>query len=262
MYNYLALLNRVLLSGNRRNTRAGPTISKFGQHFAISIADTFPAVTTKKLYFESCANELAGFLRAETDASKMGSAIWLQDAERWSGDTDMGRVYGPQMRDWQGPQGSIDQLRQVVDNIKEDPTSRRHLVTMWNPGELHLGCLPPCHYAFQFYVDNWELSLSFNMRSVDLMLGLPFDIAYYALLLSLVAQECDLTPNMLHAFLGDCHIYENHELLAKMQVARKPYALPTLMLDPMATIDNFTANMAVLKDYTSHPPINAILNTG
>ena len=262
MHQYRNLLERILTIGELRETRAGPAYSIFAQQLPINMANSFPAVTIKKLYFESCANELAGFLRGETDASKMGSSIWLKDAKRWSGGTDMGRVYGSQMRDWRGPQGGTDQLRQVVDNIKEDPNGRRHLVSMWNPGELHLMCFPPCHYAFQFYVHNGFLSLSFNMRSVDVVLGLPFDLAYYALLLSLVAQECKLAPGTLVANLGDTHIYENHIEAAEEMLVRTPYERPQLGLAKSATIDNFTPGMAWLKNYLHHPPVQAELNVG
>lgn len=262
MDNYQILVGDTLHYGNTRETRAGLALSLFNKQLSFSMQNGFPAVTIKKLYFESCVNELASFLRAETDASKMGSGIWLKDAERWSGGTDMGRVYGSQMREWRGPQGDIDQLRNVVDSIRDDPTSRRHLVSMWNPGELHLMCLPPCHYAFQFYVQGAVLDLAFHMRSVDVILGLPFDIAYYALLLHIVAQECKLVPGRLHANLGDTHIYTNHVAAANVMLRREPLDPPTLLLDPTARIDNFVPEMAQLKNYKHHDPVKAELNVG
>lgn len=262
MINYLRLLEEVYRSGCYKDSRAGNVKSSFGHQLNFDVSKRFPAVTCKKLYFNSVAAELAGFLRAETDASKMGSDIWLSDAERWSGNTDMGRIYGVQWRQWNSPQGRIDQLRRVVEAIKNNPDSRRHLVTAWNPGEMHLGCLPPCHYAFQFYVERNKLSLLWVQRSVDMVLGLPFDIASYALLLHIVANECDLIPARLTAQLGDCHIYENHFEVVEELLERAVYLKPILQLDPTATIDNFTPDMAKLMNYEHNPPIKAELNVG
>lgn len=261
MIEYQKLLIDVMYRGTATASRAGDTISSFGHQMKFDLSN-FPAVTIKKLYFNSVAAELAGFLRAETDASKMGSKIWEKDAERWSGGTDMGRVYGSQWRQWKGPQGRIDQLRQVVETIKWNPNNRRLLVTAWNPGETHLMCLPPCHYAFQFYVIHGTLSCLFVQRSVDMVLGLPFDIASYALLTHIIANECNLAVGELTAQLGNCHVYVNHTEAVDELLSRVPMCPPHLKLDPEATIDNFRPKMAVLQDYIYHPPVAAPLNVG
>lgn len=272
MKNYQNLLQDVLFHGDKRQTRAGPTSSLFGKFLEFDLAAGFPAITVRKLYFESCANELAGFLRAEEDAANMGSSIWLADAERWHRTpgsmsrhpTDMGRVYGSQMRNWwsSGTAQDVDQLANVVTLIRANSTDRRLLVSMWNPGELDFMCLPPCHYAFQFFIENNKLSCMFHMRSVDIVLGLPFDIAYYALLTHIVAQMCKLDVGWLKCSLGDTHIYENHVDAVAVMLEREPLALPTLDLYDSATIDNFTVDMATLVGYVHHEGIKAKLNVG
>lgn len=268
MYKWRRLLLSILNNGEVRHTRRGETLGGFGYHMQMNIAEGFPAVTTKKLHFKSVAAELAGFLRAETDASKMGSDIWLADAERWhkqsaesTGPTDMGRVYGAQWRAWDF--GDVDQLRMAVNGLADFPHERYHLVTAWNPGERDLMCLEPCHYAFQFYrhgLDDKLLSCMFQMRSVDVFLGLPFDIASYALLTHIVANELDLMPANLIASLGDTHIYKNHLPQVGRVLDRLPYNAPTLKLDPEATIDNFTEKMAELENYKCHSAVPAPMN--
>ena len=265
MHNYHYILNYTVKHGKLRDTRAGPTLAAFGHLLTWDINWYFPAITTKELNFSAVAAELAGFLRGETDAAKMGTKIWLKDAERWhstpgsasTSPTDLGRIYGWYWRNWGG-----DQLRQVVDRIKTDPNDRRLLISCWNPAEQHLGCLPPCHYAFQFYVENGVLSCIAHMRSVDLFLGLPFDIASYALLTYIVAQECKLKVGQLKMTLGDSHIYANHIEQVKLLLKRSPRQGPQLSLDAAASIDNFTADMASLTNYKPYPPIKAPLNVG
>lgn len=263
MNNYIALLNHVMKHGKDRETRVGKTRAIFGWHLTFDLAWNFPATTVKKLYFKSVANELAGFLRAETDAAKMGSGIWLQDAKRWHEEpgslskhpTDMGKVYGWLWRNWGG-----DQLAQVVSKIQKSPTDRRLLVSAWDPDRMDEGCLPPCHYAFQFFVQDKKLSCMFNMRSVDCFLGLPFDIASYSLLTHIVAQQSKLGVYQLHAMLGDTHIYHNHFDGVIEACSRQVLPGPKLKLAENATIDNFTADMAELIDYKHHPAIKVDLN--
>jgi thymidylate synthase len=266
---WLNLLNEILIDGIDRESRVGKTRSIFGKQIKLALSFGFPAVTTKKLMFSSVEAELAGFLRAEQDASKLQTKIWLPNAERWHNEphskskhpTDMGRVYGVQWRQWRTASGlHLDQLRQVVNRIKTDPTDRRLLVSAWRPDEFAEMCLPPCHYAFQFYVANGQLSCLFVMRSVDCFLGLPFDIASYALLTHIVAQEVGLQPGTLTAQLGDTHIYHDHFNAVKEVLTRFPRKLPTLDLDPAANIDNYTVSMAKLVGYKSYPAIKATLN--
>jgi thymidylate synthase len=262
MLNYQELLLKILTHGNRRETRAGPTISIFSEMLKFELRHGFPAVTCKYLPFKSVAGELAGFLRMEEDASKMGSGIWLADAERWGGpgNKHMGRSYGHMWRDWNGTR---DQLANVVDKIKHTPTDRRLVVTAWNPSEVPTMILPPCHYAFQFYVDDSRLSCMFHMRSVDCVLGLPFDIASYALLTHIIAQQCKLGVGKLTATLGDTHIYTNHIKVVETKILpRVPLEPPKLGLDSYATIDNFTADMAKLENYSHWGPVKATLNVG
>jgi thymidylate synthase len=169
----------------------------------------------------------------------------------------MGRIYGIQWRKWDN---QIDQLNQVVESIKREPNSRRHLVTAWNPSDLNDMCLPPCHYSFQFYVDGYYLNCLFNMRSVDVFLGLPFDIASYALLTELVAQDTNLVPGEMTVMLGDTHIYLNHFDQVLEVLKRDPRPLPLLELDQEAGINNFHPSMARLAEYDPHPAVQAPLN--
>jgi thymidylate synthase len=260
--------------GKDRESRAGPARGLFSYQMTFELQWGFPAVTVKELNFSAVAAELAGFLRGETDAAKMGTKIWLADAKRWhdtpgsasKGPTDMGKIYGAIWRDF----GGVDQLQEVVDRIKTNPTDRRLLVSAWNPPEMHLGCLPPCHYAFQFYVTNGTLSCMAHMRSVDCFLGLPFDIASYALLVNIVGNDTGLRPGRLTMTLGDTHIYVNHFDQVKTILEgregkrgiRTPYPPPKLLLDPAASINNFTADMAALVDYKFWPAVRAPLNVG
>lgn len=262
MQNYLRLLRQILDEGTTRETRSGETIAIFGKQLRWNLQDGFPATTVKKLQFYSVAAELAGFLRAETDAAKMGSSIWIKDAMRWSGTSYMGRIYGYQWRKWNRGGVEIDQLADIVERITVDPMDRRLLVTAWNPGELHLGCLPPCHYAFQFFVDNGKLSCMFHMRSVDCFLGLPFDIASYALLTHIIAQQTNLQVGNLIGSFADTHIYTGHTKQVKLILEREPLPLPQLQLSSEATIDNFDPMMAELVNYEHHGVVSAELYTG
>lgn len=265
MQNYQELLTRIFIEGDERQTRRGPTIALFGERLEFDLSKSFPAVTTKKLYFDSVAGELAGFLRAEQDARNMGSRIWLSDARRWweqpnslsENEFDIGRVYGVQWRKWGN---FIDQLGTVVTGLMTDPNERYHLVTAWNPVDRQIMCLEPCHYAFQFFVKQKRLSCMFQMRSVDTFLGLPFNIASYALLTHIIANECGYVVGKLIASLGDTHLYKNHLPQVATLLSREPYPGPYLILNPKASIDNFTADMAKLGNYRHHPLIEAVMN--
>lgn len=275
MKQYLDLVERVLYYGRYANDRTGVgTIRLFGEQITLDLQQGFPAVTCKELKFKSVAAELAGFLKGHQYASQMeeeGTKIWNANAEAFyrsgrspSNDpTYLGPIYGAQWREWQprlkANDKPIDQLRLVVDEIKNNPTSRRLLVTAWNPGELFLMCLPPCHTQFQFFVDTYrgELSCKFDMRSVDVFLGMPFDIASYALLTRIVANETGLRVGKLIGTFGDTHIYKSHLAQVRLMLMREPLPLPELILDKSATIDNFNASMATLENYVHHPAIPA-----
>jgi len=273
MRQYQELLDDVLTLGHLRNTRSGPVFSVFDRRLEFYMAEGFPAVTTKKLQFESVAAELAGFLQAERRASKMGSSIWEADARRWyntpgsnsMGPDDLGEVYGVQWREawnWRDEE-PVDQLQAVVDLLKTDPHSRRLFVSAWIPGELDYMCLPPCHTHFQFYVNkDSHLDLKFYMRSVDCFLGLPFNIAGYGLLLHIIAAQTSFRPGRLVADLGDCHIYSNHVRQVDELLSREPLPLPILRMNPDTTIDNFTPESVHLVRYKHHPAIKAPLNVG
>lgn len=275
MKQYLDLVERVLYYGRSAKDRTGVgTIRLFGEVLRFDLQSGFPAVTCKELKFKSVAAELAGFLKGHQYAFQMeeeGTKIWNANAEAFyqsgkspsSDPAYLGPIYGAQWRNWQpnlnDEDPPIDQLRLVVDEIKSNPTSRRLLVTAWNPGELHLMCLPPCHTQFQFFVDTYcgELSCKFDMRSVDVFLGMPFDIASYALLTHIVANETGLRVGELIGTFGDTHIYKNHLEQVRLMLMREPLPLPQLSLDESATIDNFNASMATLQDYEHHPAIPA-----
>lgn len=259
MKQYLDLLTYVLHNGKVREDRTNTgTLSVFGQQLSFNLGDGFPAVTTKKLQFNSVAAELAGFLEGTQSAARMrelGTTIWdaNANASKWQenpnccGLDDMGPIYGAQWRNWGN---RIDQLSEIVQRLQENPVDRRLVVSAWNPGELDSMCLPPCHIMFQFYVrEKMFLDCVYYIRSVDMFLGCPFDIASYALLTHIVAQQVDLAPGHLTQFSGDTHIYLNHVTAVKEQLSRSPGHLPTLNLWDGATIDNFTPDMARLDNY-------------
>jgi thymidylate synthase len=235
------------------------------------MADGFPALTTKKLAFKAVKSELLWFLEGSSDDARLrelngtDKTIWTAnlDAEYWKPhrkfDTDLGRIYGVQWRKWQRPDGStVDQIANVVENIQKDPTSRRLIVTAWNPGELGEMALPPCHILMQFFVAGDKLSLFMHQRSCDMFLGVPFNIASYSLLLHMIAQVTNLKAHEFVHSLGDTHIYMNHFDAVKEQLAREPLKPPTLWLNPaIKNIDKFTMGDIRLENYESHPSIKA-----
>ena len=262
MKQYLELLQHVIDNGQFRDDRTGTgTYSVFGAQQRFDLRDGFPCLTTKKLHLRSIIHELLWFLNGDTNIKYLNEnrvTIW----DEWADENgDLGRVYGAQWTDWKTPEGgSINQIEQVIDQIKNNPTSRRLMVSAWNPGELHLMALPPCHSLFQFYVntDRGELSCQLYQRSADLFLGVPFNIASYALLTMMVAQVCDLKPgDFVHTF-GDLHLYANHIEQAKLQLTREPRELPTMRINPnVKAIGAFTFDDFELVDYDPHPTIKA-----
>ena len=230
MREYHELLRLVLEKGRRKNDRTGVgTLSYFGAQTRFDLAEGFPLLTTKRVHFKSVLFELLWFIRGETNIrflTEHGVTIWNEWADSKG---DLGRVYGAQWCDWRTPDGgSINQLQGVVDAIRKNPDSRRLIVTAWNPGEISQMALPPCHAMFQFYVQEGKLSCQLYQRSADLFLGVPFNIASYALLTNMVAVVCDLEPgNFIHTF-GDIHIYQNHLEQVHEQLSRTPRPLPSL----------------------------------
>lgn len=269
MKQYLDLLGEILEEGVDREDRTGTgTRAVFGRQLRFRMTDGFPAVTTKKLAFNSMAAELLWFLNGSRDVNelrRLGSRIWdaNAEAEYWKPKAefhgDVGRIYGVQWRSWRTPDGGeIDQLKEIIDNIRTNPASRRHIVTAWNPGELDQMALPPCHILFQFFVAEGKLSLHMFQRSCDMFLGVPFNIASYSLLLHMVAQVVDLEPGEFVHTLSDAHIYHNHFDQVREQLSRDPYPPPSLELNPEVTdIDEFTLGDIQLLDYQHHPPIKA-----
>ncbi|HCR31684.1 MAG TPA: thymidylate synthase [Opitutae bacterium] len=262
MKQYLELLQHVIDDGQFRDDRTGTgTYSVFGAQQRFDLRKGFPCLTTKKLHLRSIIHELLWFLNGDTNIKYLNEnrvTIW----DEWADEKgDLGRVYGAQWTDWKTPEGgSINQIEQVIEQIKNNPTSRRLMVSAWNPGELHLMALPPCHSLFQFYVntERGELSCQLYQRSADLFLGVPFNIASYALLTMMVAQVCDLKPgDFVHTF-GDLHLYTNHIDQAKLQLTREPRELPSMRINPdVKTIDAFTFDDFELIDYDPHPTIKA-----
>jgi len=257
---YHELLRLVLEKGKRKSDRTGVgTISYFGAQARFDLSKGFPLLTTKRVHFKSVAYELLWFIRGETNIRFLtdhGVTIWNEWADK-SG--DLGRVYGAQWRDWRTPDGnSINQLQSVIDEIRKNPESRRLIVTAWNPGELRQMALPPCHAMFQFYVQEGKLSCQLYQRSADLFLGVPFNIASYALLTSMVAAVCDLEPGeFIHTF-GDLHIYVNHLDQVQEQLSRSPRALPSLrFLRKAKEISDFEYEDVQLIGYDPHPAIKA-----
>jgi thymidylate synthase len=232
MKQYLDLLRRVRDTGARKDDRTGTgTLSLFGQQMRFDLADGFPLVTTKKVHVRSVVYELLWFLRGETSIAWLkehGVTIW----DEWADERgELGPVYGKQWRSWLAPDGrTIDQIAQAVEQLRRNPDSRRIIVSAWNVGELDRMALMPCHAFFQFYVAGGRLSCQLYQRSADMFLGVPFNIASYALLTHLFAQQCDLEPGELIWTGGDCHLYVNHLEQAGLQLAREPFPLPQLVL--------------------------------
>ncbi len=260
MKSYQELLRTVLETGTLRDDRTGTgTYSIFGAQARFSLAPNFPLLTTKKLHLRSIIHELLWFIKGETNIAYLKEnkvSIWDEWADS---EGNLGRVYGAQWRDWASPSGEhVDQLGQVIESLKNNPDSRRHIVCAWNPGEVKQMALPPCHALFQFYVSNGELSCQLYQRSADIFLGVPFNIASYALLTMMIAQVCDLKPkDFVHTF-GDLHLYANHVDQAKEQLSREPRGLPQMHINPMVkNIDDFKYEDFELLNYDPHPAIKA-----
>ncbi len=260
MTQYLELLRLVLDQGRRRADRTGTgTYSIFGAQARFPLADGFPLLTTKKLHVKSIIYELLWFLRGDTNVKYLhehGVTIWDEWADA---DGNLGRIYGAQWCDWRAPDGrSIHQIDRAIERIKTNPDSRRHIVSAWNVGELEQMALPPCHCLFQFYVADGELSCQLYQRSCDLFLGVPFNIASYALLTLMVAQVCGLKPGTFVHTYGDLHLYANHLEQAKLQLTREPRPLPKMKLNPnVRNIHEFRYEDFQLLDYNPHPAIKA-----
>lgn len=248
---YLELLRHVLENGERRTDRTGTgTISLFGAQSRYDLRDGFPLVTTKKVLFPAVVRELLWFLRGSTninDDLKQHTPIW----DAWADENgELGPIYGSQWRNWGGT--GIDQIQIAIDTIKKDPTSRRNIVSAWNVADLPKMKLPPCHAFFQFYVQDKWLDCQLYQRSADLALGVPFNIASYALLMSMIAQETKLAPRFFVHTLGDAHIYLNHVEGVKIQLAREPHPLPKLVLANKPTLQ-MTFEDISLEGYQHHP---------
>jgi len=258
MKQYLDLLQRVLTEGEKRDDRTGTgTIGVFGHQMRFNLEEGFPVLTTKKLHLKSIIHELLWFLQGDTNVKYLqdnGVRIWNEWADA---DGDLGHIYGYQWRSWPDYKGgSIDQISEVVKTIKENPNSRRILVSAWNVGDLENMNLPPCHAFFQFYVANGKLSLQLYQRSADIFLGVPFNIASYALLLQMMAQVCGLKAgDFVHTF-GDAHIYLNHLDQVQLQLTRQPKPLPRMVINPEVTdIFGFKFDDFSLEGYEADPHI-------
>jgi len=272
MKQYHNLLEDILNNGERKDDRTGVgTISIFGRQLRFNLEEGFPAITTKKLAWKSVKSELLWFIEGTGDERRLAeilhgsrdstnSTIWTGNAQatywlpkaKYEG--DLGRVYGVQWRDWRG----VDQLTKLIEGIKTDPNGRRHIITAWNVDELDQMALPPCHVLAQFYVSKGKLSCHMYQRSVDVFLGLPFNIASYALLTHLIARECELDVGELIISTGDTHIYSNHIDQVNEQLSRTEYPLPTLWLNPnIKKVTDFNMEHIELDNYKSHGTIKA-----
>ena len=260
MRQYLELMQHVLKHGNKKSDRTGTgTLSVFGYQMRFNLADGFPLVTTKKCHLKSIIHELLWFLQGDTNIKYLndnGVSIWNEWADK---DGDLGPIYGYQWRSWPSTNGQhIDQITQVIRQIKDVPDSRRRSVSAWNVGELSKMKLPPCHVFFQYYVANGKLSCQLYQRSADIFLGVPFNIASYALLTLMVAQCCNLEPGDFIHTIGDAHLYLNHLDQAQEQLSRKPRKLPLMKLNPaIKDIFAFKFTDFILEDYNPHPMIKA-----
>jgi thymidylate synthase len=258
MKQYLELLDHVLKNGTRKSDRTGTgTISVFGYQMRFNLGEGFPLMTTKKLHLKSILHELLWFISGDTNIKYLndnGVKIWNEWADK---DGNLGPVYGYQWRSWPTADGrKIDQLNNVIASIKKSPDSRRHIISAWNAGEIEKMVLPPCHILFQFYVADGKLSCQLYQRSCDIFLGIPFNIASYALLTLMVAQVTGLKPGEFIHTLGDAHIYLNHIEQVKLQLTREPFPLPKMTLNPEITdITKFRYEDFTLSDYNAHPHI-------
>jgi len=286
MRQYLDYLQDILDNGTRHEDRTGTgTIRVFGRQLRFDLSEGFPLLTTKRVWMRGVTEELLWFLRGETNIQSLvqaGVSIWTDwPLQRYRDETgedisreafenriaadddfadewgDLGPVYGKQWRDFEGPGRRVDQISRLVDNLRERPHSRRHVVSAWHPAQTEDMALPPCHYAFQCFVDDGRLSLMWQQRSVDSFLGLPFNIASYALLTHMLAQQADLTPHELIFHGGDCHIYQNHVDQVNEQLTRTPHDRPTLRLRERDSIFDYTADDVAIEDYEHHPALTA-----
>ncbi len=260
MRQYLDLMRHVIQTGTTKADRTGiGTISVFGYQMRFDLANGFPLLTTKKMHLRSIIHELLWFLRGETNVRYLqenGVTIWDEWADA---DGELGPIYGRQWRSWDAADGTtIDQIADVVEQIRARPDSRRLIVSAWNAGEIDKMALPPCHCLFQFYVADGRLSCQLYQRSADIFLGVPFNIASYALLTQMMAQVTGLQPGEFIHTLGDAHLYLNHMEQARLQLSREPYPLPTMQLNPaVRSIFDFVYDDFQLLDYRSHPRIAA-----
>jgi thymidylate synthase len=260
MRQYLHLLQHILDHGHPKADRTGTgTLSVFGHQMRFDLDQGFPLVTTKKVHLKAIIHELLWFVRGDTNVGYLqqhGVSIW----DEWADERgDLGPIYGAQWRSWPAPDGrAIDQLAAMVEQIRRDPDSRRHVVSAWNPADLPRMALPPCHILFQFYVADGRLSCQLYQRSADVFLGVPFNIASYALLTLMVARSTGLEPGeFIHTF-GDAHLYTNHLEQARLQMSRDPRPLPTMRLDPAVTsVFDFSFEDFSLQGYDPHPRIAA-----
>ncbi len=258
MKQYLDLCRHVLDNGVKKSDRTGTgTISVFGYQMRFNLQEGFPLLTTKKLHLKSIIHELLWFLKGDTNIKYLqdnGVRIWNEWADE---EGNLGPVYGHQWRSWETADGrTIDQISQVIEQIKTNPNSRRLIVSAWNVGELDKMALPPCHILFQFYVSEGKLSCQLYQRSADIFLGLPFNIASYSLLTMMIAQVCDLEPGEFVHTLGDAHIYNNHIEQVKLQLTRTPYPLPEMKINPeIKNIFDFKYEDFELINYKAHPHI-------
>ncbi|MGL4496456.1 MAG: thymidylate synthase [Beijerinckiaceae bacterium] len=257
---YLDLMRRVLDEGVQKSDRTGTgTLSVFGHQMRFDLSEGFPMVTTKKLHWKSIAHELLWFIRGDTNIAYLkehGVSIW----DEWADEKgDLGPVYGKQWRSWAGADGkTVDQIQWVLDEIRRNPDSRRLIVSSWNPADIPQMALAPCHCLFQFYVQEGRLSCQLYQRSADIFLGVPFNIASYALLTQMMAHVTGLQPgDFVHSF-GDAHLYLNHLEQVRLQLTREPKPLPTLRLNPaVRSLFDFTFDDIVLENYDAHPLIKA-----
>lgn len=260
MRQYLDLLDHVIKTGIEKKDRTGTgTISVFGYQMRFNLEEGFPLLTTKKLHVKSIIHELLWFISGDTNTKYLndnGVKIWNAWADK---DGNLGPVYGHQWRSWQSEGGKkIDQLINVINSINKSPDSRRHIVCAWNVGELEKMALPPCHLLFQFYIADGKLSCQLYQRSADIFIGVPFNIASYALLTMMVAQVTGLRPGDFVHTLGDAHIYLNHIEQVKLQLTREPHKLPKILLNPdISDILGFRYDDFTLLDYVAHPHIKA-----
>lgn len=260
MKQYLDLMRDILDNGTRKSDRTGTgTYSVFGRQLRFNLQEGFPVVTTKKVHLRSVIHELLWFLKGDTNIKYLkdnGVTIW----DEWADENgELGPVYGHQWRSWPAPDGrAVDQIAQVIDQIKAKPDSRRHIVTAWNPAEVDKMALPPCHALFQFYVADGKLSCQLYQRSADFFLGVPFNIASYALLTHMFAEQADLEPGDFVWTGGDVHLYTNHIDQAKLQLSREPFPLPRLNIrrKPESVFDYIFEDFEI-KNYQSHPAIKA-----